>query len=181
STAYSIESVTFEVTQKLDVGAWKDPKFKGEKIPTLEDALKTIQKGSVTLLERKTGSALDHAKLLERMGLVEDLIVQSFDWDFLAAMRTWLPEAKLAALSGKEVTEEKLNDIQRLGIDIAVWRHSDLTPQNFPMFAKHGLEVWVYTVDEPADWKQMVDLGVTGLITDKPAELRKWLKENGYE
>ncbi|MCA9437557.1 MAG: hypothetical protein KC978_17370 [Candidatus Omnitrophica bacterium] len=181
STDYTIESVTFEVTQKLDVGSWKGPKFKGEKIPTLEDALKTIQKGSVTLLERKTGSALDHAKLLERMGLVEDLIVQSFDWDFLAAMRTWLPEAKLAALSGKEVTEEKLNDIQRLGIDIAVWRHSDLTPQNFPMFAKHGLEVWVYTVDEPADWKRMVDLGVTGLITDKPAELRKWLQENGYE
>ncbi|MCA9444643.1 MAG: glycerophosphodiester phosphodiesterase, partial [Candidatus Omnitrophica bacterium] len=43
------------------------------------------------------------------------------------------------------------------------------------------LEVWVYTVDEPADWKRMVDLGVTGLITDKPAELRKWLQENGYE
>ncbi|MCA9442551.1 MAG: hypothetical protein KC964_17240, partial [Candidatus Omnitrophica bacterium] len=83
STDYTIESVTFEVTQKLDVGAWKGAKFKGEKIPTLEDALKTIQKGSITLLERKTGSALDHAKLLERMGLVDDLIVQSFDWDFL--------------------------------------------------------------------------------------------------
>jgi len=181
STAYSIESVTFEVTQQLDVGSWKSPKFKGEKIPTLEDALQTIQQGSVTLLERKTGSALDHAKLLERMGLVDDLIVQSFDWDFLAAMRTWLPEAKLAALSGKEVTEEKLKDIRRMGIDIAVWHYEEINEETFPKFGEHDLDLWVYTVNEPADWKSLVELGVTGIITDKPAEFRAWLDGNGYE
>ncbi len=181
STDHSIESVTFEITQKLDVGSWKNAKFSGERIPTLEESLKTIQKGSTTLLERKSGSALEHAKMLERLGYTDDLIVQSFDWDFLAAMRTWLPQTQLAALSGKEVTEEKLKDIRRMGIGIAVWRHDDITPQNFPLFGQHGLELWTYTVNEPADWKRLVDLGVTGIITDKPAELRHWLAENGHE
>ncbi len=181
ATDFSIETIPYETVQKLDVGAWKHAKFKGARVATLEESIETIQKGSVTLLERKTGSALDHAKLVERLGYTEDLVIQAFDWDFLAAMRTWLPDAKLAALSGKEVTAEKLTDIRRMGIDIAVWHYEEITPQTYPKFGEHELELWTYTVNEPAEWKRLVELGVTGLITDKPAELRRWLKENGYE
>lgn len=180
STDFAVEALTFEQTQQLDVGSWKNSSFKGTRIPTLEESIEEIQKGSVTLLERKTGSALDHAKLVERLGYTEDLVIQSFDWDFLAALRTWLPDAKLGALSGKEVTEEKLRDIRRMGVDLAVWHHEDVTEQNFPLFAKHGLELWTYTVNDPVHWKRLVDLGVTGLITDKPGELLEWLEANGH-
>lgn len=180
STDFAVETLTFEQTQQLDVGSWKNASFKGERIPTLEESIEAIQKGSVTLLERKTGSALEHAKLVERLGLTEDLIIQSFDWDFLAAMRTWLPKAKLGALSGKEVTEEKLRDIRRAGIDLAVWHYEDVTPADFPLFEKHGLELWTYTVNEPVHWARLVEMGVTGIITDKPAELLEWLEANGH-
>ena len=175
STDIKVADLTWEQVRGFDAGKWKGGQFAGERIPTLEEALRTIQAESVTLLERKRGSALEHAKLLEKLGYTEDLIVQSFDWDFLAAMRTWNPNVELGALCGKDVTPDLLDDLERADINLAVWDYEKITADTFPLFRKKGLELWVYTVDEPKDWEKLVDLGIDGIITNKPGELKAWL------
>lgn len=37
-----------------------------------------------------------------------------------------------------------------------------------------GVAVVVYTADQPEDWKFLTDLGVDGIITNIPADLRAW-------
>lgn len=174
-----ISQTTWEQIKPLDAGSWKDTRFAGEPLPALEDSLRTIQAGSVTLLERKSGSALAHAKLLERLGYSESLVVQSFDWDFLAAMRTWLPSARLGALCGEDVTPERLADLKHAGIPLAVWDQEKVNTQTAALFKEAGLEWWVYTLDTPEQWTRLVDLGVNGIITNKPGELIEWLKQKG--
>lgn len=178
ATGLHIHDLTWEQIQQLDHGAWKGEQFKGTRISTLKDALVAIQSaGGVTLLERKTGPALEYAKLLEELGYVDDLIVQAFDWEFLAALRTWNPAIRLGALGGKEVTRQKLEDIARLEIPLVVWHSEELNEKTVPLFKEFGFELWCYTVDEPAEWERLSNLGVDGIITDKPAELRGWLEQ----
>jgi glycerophosphoryl diester phosphodiesterase len=46
--------------------------------------------------------------------------------------------------------------------------------------ARHcGIEVHVWTIDEPEQMRELIDLGVDGLMTDRPGVLRDVLRERG--
>jgi glycerophosphoryl diester phosphodiesterase len=42
-----------------------------------------------------------------------------------------------------------------------------------------GLQVHVWTIDEPDEMRRLIDLGVDGLMTDQPAVLKAVLVERG--
>ena len=63
-----VESKTADEIQTLDAGSWFDPKYAGTKVPLLSEALDTIQKASVTLIERKGGDPESCLKLLRSKG-----------------------------------------------------------------------------------------------------------------
>jgi glycerophosphoryl diester phosphodiesterase len=44
---------------------------------------------------------------------------------------------------------------------------------------RRGMEVHVWTIDEPGEMRELIDLGVDGLMTDRPAVLRDVLRERG--
>ena len=78
-----VEMKTAAELQSLDAGSWFDPKFAGTKIPLLAEALDTIQQGSVTLIQRKAGPPADCIQLLHEKHLINKVVVQSFDWEYL--------------------------------------------------------------------------------------------------
>jgi glycerophosphoryl diester phosphodiesterase len=44
---------------------------------------------------------------------------------------------------------------------------------------RKGIHVHVWTIDEPAEMERLLDLGVDGIMTDRPAELKRVLEARG--
>src|SRR5689334_14448743 len=93
-----VESRTTAEIQSLDAGSWFNRRFAGTKVPLLSQALDTIQAGSVTLIERKAGSPADLSRLLGENRLLNHVVVQSFDWEFLRQYHELEPSQVLGAL-----------------------------------------------------------------------------------
>lgn len=159
--------------RKLDAGSWFDEKFAGVKIPTLTESLHLIQSGSVTLVERKAGDAETIVRLLEKMELIEKVVVQSFDWEYVARCRQLSPKLVLATLSGKPAAPEQLAAAAATGADIIVWDHRKIDGDQIAQIHKLGKKAWAYTIDEPARARQLIRAGLDGVITNKPAEMLK--------
>ncbi len=158
---------------QLDAGAWFDLKFAGTRLPTLEESLDAIQKGSVTLVERKAGDAATCVKLLEKKQLLDRLVVQSFDWEYVSQCRKLAPNLVLAALGGKPLNEKRLEMAAATGAQIIAWDHKEIKRREIEAIHAKGLKAWVYTVDDPARAKQLIAAGIDGIITNVPGEMLK--------
>jgi len=159
--------------RKLDAGSWFDDKFAGAKLPTLVEALDLIQTGSVTLIERKAGDAATLVKLLDEKQLIDRVVVQSFDWKYVADCRALSPKLALATLSGKPANPEQIQAAAATGADIIVWDHEKIGRREIAQIHELGKKAWAYTIDDPQRARQLVAAGLDGVITNVPAEMLK--------
>lgn len=178
----AVESKTAAEIQSLDAGSWFDPKFAGTKAPLLEEALDAIQGGGgVTLIERKAGDAATCVKLLNDRALINRLVVQSFDWQYLKAFHELEPTQVLGALGPpgrladgskpdrpKPLDAEWLDLLQATGAKVAVW-NQEVSKEAIELAHKRGLKVWVYTINDPELANKLLDMGVDGIITNNTA------------
>jgi glycerophosphoryl diester phosphodiesterase len=54
-----------------------------------------------------------------------------------------------------------------------------VTPRFIAAAHAAGLEVHVWTIDDPAEMRRLLSLGVDGIMTDRPDLLRDVLRERG--
>ena len=160
---------------RLDAGAWFKPQFAGERLPTLAAALDLIQAESRTLLEHKDGPADAYVRLLRDKRLIGKLIVQSFDWGFLADLHRLEPRQPLAALGDKTFDEQRWARLARTGAKLVAWKHTDLTADLVAELRRRGYGVFAWTADEPHEWQRLAGFGIDGIITNRPAALITWL------
>jgi glycerophosphoryl diester phosphodiesterase len=157
----------------LDAGSWFQPAFAGTRMATLDEALDTIQAGSLTLVERKAGEPATCIELLKQKKLLDQVVVQAFDWDFLAGCHRIAPELVLGALGSKEFTPAKLDQIAHSGARIVGWEDKFTTDQTIASIHARGWKAWVWTVDDPRRIEQLVKAKVDGIITNRPAFARQ--------
>jgi glycerophosphoryl diester phosphodiesterase len=173
-----VESKTAAEIQTLDAGSWFDPKYAGTKVPLLTEALDTIQQGSVTLIERKAGDPEPCVKLLRSKGLINRVVVQSFDWEYLRGFHSIEESQVLGALGPpaklsdgkkpegpKELSAAWLDELQKTGAKVAVWNNK-VSKAAVDAAHQRGLRVWVYTINDPAEANRLLDMGVEGIITN---------------
>ncbi len=178
-TKVKIETRTAAEIQSLDGGSWFDAKYAGTKIPLLSEALDTIQQGSVTLIERKAGDPAACIKLLNAKDLINKVVVQSFDWEYLRSFHEQNPEQVLGALgppsllpggkkpSGipRELNAAWLDELEKSGAKVAVW-NDKVSKESVQLAHQRGLKVWVYTINDPDLANRLLDMGVDGIITN---------------
>jgi glycerophosphoryl diester phosphodiesterase len=157
--------------RRLDAGSWFDKEFAGAKLPTLVESLDLIQARSVTLIERKKGDPAALVKLLEEKKLLDTVVVQAFDFEFVAECRKLAPRLALGALCGKPANDDQIRAAVATGADLIVWDHKKIGRPQIELIHRLGKKAWVYTVDDLDKARLFITGGIDGIITNVPADV----------
>lgn len=204
-----IHSLTLKELKQYDCGSRALAAFPhqvavpGTTIPTFDEVLDLASKGKfefnvetkifpshpeITPSPEQFVAMVDEA--VKRHGLQSRVILQSFDFRTLRAMKTLDPAIRLSALFGQAKydgmmgLDEPDKSFAHIA-EVAGLRRGDffspdeslVTPEAVRWAHEHGMHVAPYTVNTPEGWQKMADADVDALITDDPAGLLAWLRE----
>jgi glycerophosphoryl diester phosphodiesterase len=179
-----VADVTLAELQALDVGRWKADTFAGERVPTLTEVLATMPQGGYLLIEVKCGAAHvpELVAVLSASGLPADrTVVIAFDAEVIMAVKLALPGVVaywVVDLDERPAPPLALADLAKAtgadGLDLSA--SSDRLDTGMAAAVRGaGLRLYVWTVNDPAVARRMIDLGVDGITTDRPGWLREQL------
>ena len=157
---------------RLDAGAWKAPEHQGARVPTLEAALGVIQAGSIAMIEHKAGSAENLVALLQRLELVDHVLVQSFAWDFVARVHALEPRIALGALGEGPWTDAHWANLPRTHARLVHWDVHDLVAEDVERLQKLGYLTCVYTANSDATLIGAATMGIDAITTNHPKRLQ---------
>ncbi len=145
---------------------------KDQSIPLLSEVLHLIRGkacAQVELKGRNSGvvTALTLLQALQNGWDESHFIVSSFDHAEILAFRATAPTIPIGLLTyGYPVS--CVENAQKLGA-ISVHLHLDaVTEERIKQIHAAGLKVFVYTVNDPSDMRELTALGVDGIFTDFP-------------
>ena len=123
---------------------------------------------------------------VRRHNLQSRVILQSFDFRTLEAMRKFDSGIRLSALfedpradalMGLSDHDKSFTHVAEItGAEILSPDQSLVTPEAVAEAHKRGLQVAPWTINTPKGWQQMADAHVDAIITDDPAACLTWLR-----
>ncbi|MFC8762069.1 glycerophosphodiester phosphodiesterase [Streptomyces sp. NPDC057193] len=175
-----VRSLTSAQLDALDAGSWFAPAYAGTRVPTLAAQLADLRaRGGKLLLEIKgRHSRAEVARIVQDVrdqGMTDRVFVQSFDIASLKHTRELAPELPVGLLRGT-LDADPVALAEELDLD--AYNVSDAALATRPGLVDElhaaGVAVHVWTVDKADRWKALDDLGVDGIITNRPTELGGW-------
>ena len=145
-------------------------------IPTLDDLFATFGRRTLYNVELKAlgrgGDALAAAvaRAIAAHGVAEQVLISSFSPFTLRAARRHLPPGVPLALLRERRATRAAHALLRAAADHP---HHPLIDEALMAWARwRGLRVNAWTVDDPAEARHLLQLGVHGIITNRPGEIR---------
>ena len=159
---------------QLDAGGWHSRQHAGEPLPSMQAIAAFVQRNGLALnieikpmpgLERHTGQVVaEHAARLWA-GTAMPPLLSSFRPDALAAAQAAAPALPRALLLDS-LWPGWFEMATALGCAAVVTAHKLMDAALLARLHCAGWRAMVYTVNDPADARRLLALGVDGLITD---------------
>lgn len=160
----------------------------GHAIPLLEDILGTWPDLRVNIDPKHDSSVEPLVEVLRRSGSYDRVCVGAFSEARLDRFRRLTDGKVCTGMGTRAVARLRLASLGlpaprfagdcaqvpvRQGPVVVVDRHFVAASH------RHGLVVHVWTVDDPAEMQRLLDLGVDGIMTDRPVDLKEVLVGRG--
>ncbi|MCH8532548.1 MAG: glycerophosphoryl diester phosphodiesterase membrane domain-containing protein [Saccharospirillum sp.] len=173
----TIWQVDYEELREMDVGSWFSAEFAGEQVPTLAEAVERIRGRAGLYLEIKQQPGApdlvaDVIAELEALEMIDQTILAALELSALQQARQLAPDLRLSML-----VHSSVGSLASLPVDILAMRDALATPQNVRLWRSHGYEVHLWTVNDARDMARLLDIGVDGIITDRPELLSRVMEE----
>lgn len=157
-------------------------------IPLLEDLLAAFPEARFNIDPKHDACVPALAEVLRRTGSVGRVCVGAFDDERLRRLRAMVGPDLCTSL-GPRATARLLAAGRGLGrpsfaagcVQVPpAYRGRPLVTERFVRAAhRSGLQVHVWTIDDRAEMERLLDLGVDGIMTDRPSVLRSTLESRG--
>ena len=166
-----IWQMTYAEIKPLDAGSWFAPKFKGEHIPTLDEALALSGDKIKLNIELKFNG---HEKQLVEsvVKIVRDhkfgprCVITSLNYGKLGKVKNLDPTLKTGLIIARFIGNMFQADTDILSLSSRIVNADVIAAAR-----KRQKEVHVWTINHPAAMSRFINLGVNNIITDFPAEL----------
>jgi len=144
---------------------------KGEKIPTLEEALDFLDKKVKILIELKETDFEDTVmNLIREKGLENNVIIVSFLEEALKRVRELNDEVETGLIYAKHKNPIRAALELRANYLLPLYRFTHTA--NIQKAHENGLKVIVWTINEKKEVLEYVKKGVDGIASDKPDILK---------
>lgn len=167
-----ISEMSLAEIKTLDAGSWFSSSFANERLPTLTEVLAIDRGPTELMIEVKRGHAdLDHLAeaVVKTLAAAQNILVGSFSSKLLEKVQKLNPKLPLIGIAEKE---ELLESFDKLNLKkMALWYKITT-----PALIKKYSQVWCFTVDDMKTAQFLTSIGVAGIITNRPGEM----KSEGY-
>lgn len=146
-------------------------------IPQLQQVLRLIDNKIRLNIELKGLNTADRVNFItdyyikNRGWSLENLVISSFNWDELKAMRKLNPDVAIAVLTEDDPVGaiEVATELKAVAINPD---YKTLTKENVEQIHGKGFKIYTYTVNEPEDIQRVIALGVDGIFSDYPDRIQ---------
>ena len=167
-----VARMTLSQLKTLDAGSWFNPKYPGERIPTLIESLAIIGDQAVINIELKPTAATIKtfvdtvSDIIEQFHLTDTILFSSFSAQALSMLNIRLPLYAKALLSYPGMTGiwARVFSYYKSAYQALHCYYKDIS---LKMISKYP-RIHAYTVNHPSDMKRLFTWGISGIITDEP-------------
>ncbi len=184
-----VSDMSFDQIRKLDAGSWKDKKYKGEKIPSLIEALDYTKDKVCLSIDLKEEAAIPEVvKAIQDANRVDSVVIcgciehqakaiWQLDKNLSVLLNT---DSKLDRLAKKEnkadFIREYIGRACRERFSVLNVNYKFVTDELIYRAHLRGLSVWAWTVDEEENMRQLVEMGIDAIYSNYPERVMKVLK-----
>ena len=180
-----VRAATLADLKKLDAGSWASPPWPDQRVPTLNQVLESIGDKARFLIEIKTGP-FDYtgiedkvAELIRQAGLIDSVVVISFDHWVLHRLRRTNPSLATGAVYGCRPADP-VSMARAAGADLLMPHWSFVTREDVGLCHAAGLSVFPWTVDEPELIRNVAQAGVDGIVSNWPDRVMELRESAGW-
>ncbi|MBQ8028270.1 MAG: glycerophosphodiester phosphodiesterase [Clostridia bacterium] len=191
-----VSEMTLSQLEKFDFGSYFSPKYKGEKIPTVDEFLSFVSTTDIKVLnieikspeEAETEIVKETIRLAKLHGVFDRLLISSFDPKLLVEAKEIDSSCKTGFLYSVNRKITYQNKLLSNYVDFAKSISADaLHPQYLFVDEKYvetaheaGIMVNPWTVDSVRAIEKMIRCGVDGIITDFPDVTNGLIEKHTY-
>jgi len=169
---------TLEELKSLDAGRWFDVRFAREPIPTPEEVFDLFGGKVLINIEIKReafepdgpADAVERqlVALIERRGLLNSVLISSFEWGVLESIRRRRDDVFLAFITRKPGEEGLPERCRALGVFSLHPNWVFLRKEHVERMHEAGIPVFPYRVDKLDEFRCAMAMGVDGVISNDP-------------
>ena len=157
-----------------------------EPIPLLTDLLEAFPDARFNIDCKTDAAVAPLVDVLRRTDSLSRVCIGTFSHRRMQKLRSLLGESVCTAATPIEVGRwisrtplARLRMPAAAQVPVAHGRVRVVTEKSVALAHRVGMQVHVWTIDDPAEMHRLLDLGVDGIMTDRPGVLREVLESRG--